>query len=939
MPRRAQQLALLLAAGLITVLTAGRARAAVELVPAEDGSLGAWLVAGAVPANRGEQIDAGAAEPVEGARLADAGWAPSWRIVSTDDGAIDLEKELSAGKKAGPWAMLGGELVLPQDLDGWLLLSFDGGATAFVDGKQLWSRDLERIRGQSWDAIPLRLSKGRHRLALLLHHRGRYWAAAARVVERATLRPPRGLSLLLPGTDAADASRLAEAMLHVELGTGLEADGYHPRIALEYRNGAPRAVPREASVQARLVGSSQPLFKVDLGALPIGERSVHALRAELPPIPTSALGKGDGVRRLELEIRLGKVEIKRTLLVTARAPRVLARAQALALSLRQGAHKLLDAAVVADTLEQQIGRLGRLGHRKRSTQAALDTTLGGIEALCSSVEHGADPLTQPGVHALARVSDLDGHPQRFELYVPGGFDPHNNRHYPLVVALHGYNGAPHGVMRAFLDTDSHGPVSGVGGFVLAPFAHGNAFYRGPGEHEVMRSLDWAMKTYPIDPERVSITGVSMGGTGAAQLAFLYADHFSAVSPLCGYQSFFIRHDTSHRPLRPWEKDRMRHWSPTSWAENGRNMPMFLAQGTKDYPHANGKVLVKRYRELGYSVSEDWPDIGHHVWEIEWKGAKGWPWLAGHRHDPSAPHITLKTDQLRYGKLDWLRITLLQHPGRMGLVDARVVDTRHVVVKTEAVDALSIDRAGAKLAADAPVAMEIDGRSLTFKPTEPVAAHRTAKRWQSGAASPAPGEKRAGLEGPIRDAFLGPLAFVYGTLDPSTARANREVAAQLAEVQFGEDIHYPVVADRSVGPELERTHSLFLVGTGADNLVLRSLDAQLPVHVKAGVLYLGTHHYAGRDLGAIFIHPNPRHPDRYVVAVEAVDAAGIWEALSLPRLLPDFVVYDAGLAAASGQQVLGSAHVLAGGFFKRDWSVPARVADPMTVTSAPTDPLP
>lgn len=923
------------AATLLAACTSSVAHATTRIVPAEDGSLGAWLVAGAVPPAAAAKLDPTAASPRDGAHLGGASWAPRWRVVSTDDGALDLEKELSAGKKAGPWAMLGGELELSGKLDGWLLLSFDGGATALVDGKKLWSRDIERIRGRSWDAIPLQLPKGRHRLTLWLHHRGHYWACAVRVLDKKTLRPPRGLSLALPGTDADDSQRLAGSMLHVALSTGLDARGYRPRVALEYRRGAPRDVARDASVEARLAGSAKPLFKVALGALPVGSRAVHPLAAVLPRIASSALGDGDAVRRLQLHIQIGELDLHRTLLVTRRAPRVVGRADALRARLRKGGHtsKLLDAGVIADALEQKSGRLRRLGHRRHSTLHALDSALDALDNLCADMERDRDPLALPGVHALARRSDLDGRPQRFEVYVPAGFDPHAKRRYPLVMALHGYNGDPDGVMNAFLDSTSGQPVSGVSGFVLAPYAHGNAFYRGPGEHEAMRSLDWAMKTYPIDPARVSITGVSMGGTGTAQLAFLYADRFSAVSPLCGYQSYFIRHDTSHRPLRPWERDRMRHWSPTSWAENGRNMPMFLAQGTKDYPHANGKVLVKRYRKLGYRVSEDWPDIGHHVWEIEWKGAKMWPWLSRHRHDASPAHITLKSDQLRYAKQDWLAITVLREPGRMGLVDAKVVDPRHAVVTTDAVQALSLDRARAKLSADAPVEVTIDGRKLRFPPGDALAAHRAGKSWVAGALAPAPGDKRAGVEGAIRDAFLGPLAFVYGTLDPSTARANREVAEAFAAVRYGVDIHYPVLADRDVDPGIEATHSLFLVGTRADNLVLRSLDAGLPVHVEHDALLLGKHRYAGPRVGAIFIHPNPRHPDRYVVAVEAPGPAGIWQALSLPRLLPDFVVYDAGLSAASNQQVLGHAHVLAGGFFQRDWSLPAHVADPEAGSSA------
>ena len=222
--------------------------------------------------------------------------------------------------------------------------------------------------------------------------------------------------------------------------------------------------------------------------------------------------------------------------------------------------------------------------------------------------------------------------------------------------------------------------------------------------------------------------------------------------------------------------------------------------------------------------------------------------------------------------------------------------------------------------------------LGFGPAKPIALHLDGGHWKAGAATPAPGDKRAGVEGAIRDAFLGPLAFVYGSLDASTTRANRELAESLAEVRYGVDIHYPVLADRDLDPAMESQRSLVLVGTRADNLVLSQLDAELPVHVTDGSLSLGKHRYGGHNVGAIFIHPNPRHPDHYVVVVEAVDAGGIWRALSLPRLLPDFIVYDDGLAAASGQQVLGDAHVLAGGFFERDWSLPTGVRDPEAASS-------
>ena len=69
-----------------------------------------------------------------------------------------------------------------------------------------------------------------------------------------------------------------------------------------------------------------------------------------------------------------------------------------------------------------------------------------------------------------------------------------------------------------------------------------------------------------------------------------------------------------------------------------------------------------------------------------------------------------------------------------------------------------------------------------------------------------------------------------------------------------------------------------------------------------------------------------HVDHLVGLLATVIRAGAEEgtlrALSLPDLLPDFVVYDEKVAPARGQLVLGSASLRAAGFFGLDWSLPA-----------------
>ena len=70
-----------------------------------------------------------------------------------------------------------------------------------------------------------------------------------------------------------------------------------------------------------------------------------------------------------------------------------------------------------------------------------------------------------------------------------------------------------------------------------------------------------------------------------------------------------------------------------------------------------------------------------------------------------------------------------------------------------------------------------------------------------------------------------------------------------------------------------------------------------------------------------MRPNPKRPDRYVVVVEGTGALGTWRALSLPDLLPDFVVCDERVGSSRGQMLLSAGWSAPAGFFKNDWTLP------------------
>lgn len=900
-------------------LSAPQASADVTLSLSSEGHAGAWL---ACPLHD-ETVDVATIRPVFGGPLSDSLRWIKWTLADGGTGSLDLNRAF--GERHAKRILLEAVLTLKEPLDGLLLLSVDGIVKLFVDGAPAWVRASPIARGKAWEPIPLSLAPGEHVVALDLGRNGPTWNLDMRVLSRPDLGPPAFAGWRLPGTSQKDAERLALRLARVEPALGLVPSGYQPRVRIAFPRGAPS--DPSIALSASWNGSGAPGDVVPLGTIPTEPRGVEAAERLLPPLSTAEVGPGKAAPT-RLTIRVGASEKIIPEWFDPDAPAAYERALTLSHAIRAKTVQSSDPDVALATLERMLVELGT---RLDAGDPSAKTVRKRLSDFVTSYESGKDPLRSSGILDLARRSSLDGSPQPLELHVPASYKPDGATRYPLVVLLHGYDGTPERIMTAFLGTDSKRPYPGVDGFILAPAAHGNAFYRGPGETDAMETIDWVVSHYPVDRDRISIAGHSMGGTGATELAFHYPDRFSAISSLAGYHSYFVRRDVLGRPLRGWEWAEAFRFSPASWAENGRDIPLYVAQGTNDKPLAHSEALVDRYRALGLSVVAEWPDIGHDVWRIAWTGAKQWSILSTRRAPRNPKRVTLTTDSLSTAKRAWAEIIELERPGYPGTVDAKIVAPDQIVVAVTSASAVRFARPESLVPPGSPVTLTVNGTSLQFGGADRLEAHQAGKGWVRGLPPPPSGvSKRAGLEGPIRDAFRGPLAFVYGTLDPRQTRAAREVAEHF-RARYSGDARSPVVADVALSKELASSHSLFVVGSAASNDLLKSLDAALPIGIAPNGMRLGGHVVGGdAELGAIFVYPNPKNPTRYVVAVEANDARGLYRAMSLPLQLPDFVVFDSKLASAAGQQILGDAQVLAAGYFDRVWAVPLDVADVIAV---------
>jgi predicted peptidase len=137
------------------------------------------------------------------------------------------------------------------------------------------------------------------------------------------------------------------------------------------------------------------------------------------------------------------------------------------------------------------------------------------------------------------------HPQSFErrvtvethgrllLYLPAGYDPSGRTRYPLLIFLHGSGESGEDLEKL----KTHGPPKILATrpdfpFIVASPQARNSFERfDPVALNAM--LDELLEQLPIDPDRVYLTGLSMGGYWTYGWASHHPERFAAIAPLCG----------------------------------------------------------------------------------------------------------------------------------------------------------------------------------------------------------------------------------------------------------------------------------------------------------------------------------------------------------------------------------------------------------------------
>jgi len=188
------------------------------------------------------------------------------------------------------------------------------------------------------------------------------------------------------------------------------------------------------------------------------------------------------------------------------------------------------------------------------------------------------------------------------LSLPAGYE-NDDRRWPLMLFLHGAGESGESLAKV----KANGPPKLIAGnerafpcIVVSPQSPG----RGWNPDYLAALLDDICAAYRVDPERIYLTGLSIGGYGSWMLAAAQPDRFAAIVPICGGGN-------------PADADKL------------KGIPIWVFHGAEDktVKLENSTKMVDALKARGSDVKFTvYPGVGHDSWTETYANPELYDWL-------------------------------------------------------------------------------------------------------------------------------------------------------------------------------------------------------------------------------------------------------------------------------------------------------------------------
>lgn len=230
----------------------------------------------------------------------------------------------------------------------------------------------------------------------------------------------------------------------------------------------------------------------------------------------------------------------------------------------------------------------------------------------------ADEQPTPGKQVAQSlvIPALAGEKLGYLLFLPKDYGT-NNRKWPVMLFLHGSGERGDDLERVKI----HGPPKLVDErpdfpfIVISPQCPSDRSWNGEVQsHLLAELLDSVLTRFNADPERVIVTGLSMGGFGSWSLVARHPNRFAAAVPICGGGD----PDDAHKL---------------------KSTPFWVFHGAKDtgVPLKLSEDMVGAVQKVGGNAKLTiYPEAGHDSWTETYKNEAVYDWMLAQRRTSPAP---------------------------------------------------------------------------------------------------------------------------------------------------------------------------------------------------------------------------------------------------------------------------------------------------------------
>ena len=466
-------------------------------------------------------------------------------------------------------------------------------------------------------------------------------------------------------------------------------------------------------------------------------------------------------------------------------------------------------------------------------------------------EQGKDPFEgKSGYMVRGYTSAIDDGVQPYIVSVPAAATAKNADTFPLIVFLHGYD--PNMNKHRWWEAKDYAAVCARNGCFLAiPFGRLNTDFQTCGEVDVLDVIKEMKANYRIDPDRVYLCGISMGGMGVYSLAAHYPDQFAAAMVLAGRADSPLQNNTALENFHPFKQWLINADNPISLCENLTNIPLRIYHGQDDavVPPTQALRMSAALKKAGCDAKLLLVPGGHRSGFDILREDEPVRWLLSNKRNANPATRRIKTYSLHY------------LPDELSAARSR-----------NPLEPIEVEW---KLGIKAEVKVVKESENV-FHPVN------------------TDGAKTKELCGPVRQAICTAFTIVYGTKGtPAANEFNKKNAERFADewFQFTRS-KAQIKADTELTPDDKFFRNLFLFGEEQDNEVHATLAKDLPISIKDGNVTIAGKTVPLAGKGIMYIFPSTFSGRKRAVVICAGipygEKIGVNHKLDL---IPDFLLYD------------------------------------------------